>query len=730
MPRMMLPSFSGGEVTPGLYGRVDLAKYNTSLKTCLNTIVHAHGGASNRPGTMFSAYSIGSETRFITFQYNTVQGYVLEFGDYVLRVIKDGGLISHTTDTTDAWATATEYTVNDSVNDGTDVYRCIADHTSASTDEPGTGVNWETYWVQDDVMQVTTPYASGDLELLKFTQSADVLYFGHGDYPAYTLTRTAHTSWAFTALDFQPQVLPPTSLAGTYDGTGSFDVEYKVSAVSDSGEESLPCTEITVNADPSNNWEAGKKVSLSWDDMSVASYNVYKNANGYSGYIGSTEGTEFFDINIEPDVGQGPQQGFTGFSEANDYPKVPSFFQQRLVYGGTNARPQTVFASQTGLFNNFSTSSPLSDSDAIEATIAATQVNEIRHFVPMSKMLVMTSGAEWAMGPGQNSDAVTPTSVNFEIQGYRGCSHVPPLVIGQTVLFVQRGGAKVRDLAYQLTSDAYVGSDLTVLADHLFKGRKIISWAYQQDPDSIIWCIRDDGVMLGFTYLKEHEVWAWHRHVTDGEFMDVAVLNGDDEDEVYLKVKRTLGGEVKYCIEKLAIRLEDDDLVKAWFVDCGLRYEGSPATTISGLDHLEGKTVAILADGSMQAQQVVSGGSITLADAASTVLVGLPFTSDVQPLRIDINDAQTWQGATKNIPSVTLRFWNSLGGYCGPDEDNLVPVYPPIPTNFGEPPALRTDDYPMLLLSQWNTKGSILFRQTDPLPFTLLAIIPEVELGG
>lgn len=731
MPRYIQPSFSGGEISPGLGGRVDLAKYNTALKTCLNAFVHAHGGVSNRPGTIFVNEALGAITKLVPFQFNVEQGYVLEFGDYVMRVLKDGGLVSHTVASTTAWATATDYVVNDFVNNGGTVYRCIQAHTSSATDEPGVGANEATYWTADAILRVTTPYPEADLELLKHTQSADTVFFAHPSHPQNLLTRTDHTAWAFTEQTFTPSITAPANLSGSYNGTGGYDVEYKVSSVGSDGEESLPSAVATVSADPSNNWEAGKYVALTWDAHADAEkYNVYKNSNGYFGWIGTVEGTSFNDDNIEAKVDDGPQSEFTGFSQAGEYPGAVSFFEQRLIYGSTNDQPQTVFTSQTGIFDNFSTSSPLKDTDSIEATLAATQVNQIRYFVPLDKLIMMTSGAEWVMQPGQNSDALTPTSVQFKIQGYRGCANVPPLIIGGTVLFVQRGGSKVRDLAYKLTADKFEGDDLTVLSDHLFENNSITEWAYQQDPYSIIWCVRDDGVLLGFTYLKEHEVWAWHRHTTDGLFKDVAVLEGDSEDEIYFTIEREINGQTKHYVEKLAIRLQDKDLENAWFVDSGLRYEGAPATVISGLDHLEGETVSILADGNVQGQQAVVGGQITLGAAASKVTVGLPYVSDIETLRIDIADSETWQGTMKNIPKVVLRFYNSLGGWVGPDEGNLVPITPPLPANYGDYPPLRSDDYDVMLLPVWNSKGSILFRQTDPLPFTLLAIVPEVELGG
>jgi hypothetical protein len=406
------------------------------------------------------------------------------------------------------------------------------------------------------------------------------------------------------------------------------------------------------------------------------------------------------------------------------------FFEQRLILGGTNNQPQTVWTSQTGIFNNFAEANPLKDSDGIEATIVSRQVNEIRHFVPLQDLIIFTAGAEWKMTHGSTADALTPTSIQFKVQGYRGSSHVPPLVVGDTVLYLQRGGRIVRDLAYDLMSDAYKGSNLIVLADHLTRNNKIVSWAYQQNPYSVVWCVRDDGVLLGLTYMREHEVWAWHRHETDGKFLDVCVLEGDDADECYFLVAREINGETKYYIEKLAERMENDELKNAWIVDCGLRYEGAAAATISGLSHLEGKELAGLADGSPLPPLTVENGAVTLPRAASLVTLGLPYTSDLETLNIDLNAAETMQGRKKNIAAVTLRFENALGGFVGSDEDGLVEIKPPLPALWGEALSLRTDDYRISIPPAWNTNGRILFRQTQPLPVTILAVIPEVKIGG
>lgn len=676
--RLLQPSFAAGELTPSLYGRVDLAKYNVGARQLRNFFVHAHGGASNRPGTQYVDTALGI-TRLEPFQYNVEQTYMLEFSNLKMRVLKDGGLVL----------------------DGA------------------------------TPLEVVTPYPESVVADLKFVQSADVMYITHPSYAPRTLTRSSHTSWTFGTIAFAPTIAAPTDLAGSYNGTGSFNIQYQVSAISATGEESLPCTAITVSADTAGSWEAGKVVTLTWTAVSGAEfYNVYKNSRGYYGFVGTADGTTFVDDNIDSDEADGPQSANNPFVGANNYPGVAGIFQQRLVFGRTNTLPQTVWASQTGKFTNMSTSRPLKDDDSIEATLASTQVNEVRWLIPFSELIVFTAGGEWLMTNGSNSDALTPTSVQYKPQGYRGCADVKPLVIGDTVLFVQRGAQVVRDLQYRLESDKYTGNNLSVLSEHLFRGKTIVSWAYQQNPYSLIWAVLSDGSFCSFTYLYEHEVWAWCPQETDGFVEDVAVIPGATEDEAYFVVRRTIGESTVRFVEKLASR-EFDSVEDAFFVDCGLTYSGTAATVISGLDHLEGETVSILADGNVVPQQVVTDGEITLPQAATTVHVGLPYTSTLETLSVDIQSGgDTLQGKKKVINRVTLRLEKTRELFIGPDVGHLVEV--PFRTDEGYEEATRlfTGDKTIVIRSSWGTDGRVTIRQQEPLPITVLAIIPEVSPGG
>lgn len=729
--RILQPSFAAGELTPALHARVDLNKYAVGAKQLKNFFVHAHGGASNRQGTAFVAAALGA-TRLEPFQYNVEQSYMLEFSDNRMRVLKDGGLVVHTLDTVSAWGASVEYEVNDFVKNDGNIYRCIGGHTSQADREPGVGAQWTTYWVEDAVLRVTTPYPETVIRELKFVQSADTMFITHPAYPPQTLTRTAHTAWAFATITFAPGIAAPTGLAGSYDGTGSYTISYKVAAVSETGEESLPSAKVDVNADTSGSWEADKHVALSWNAVTGASYyNVYKNTRGYYGFAGTADGTTFKDDNIDPDEEDGPKAHKDPFDGVGKYPGVAGIFQQRMVFGRTDQEPTTIWTSVTGFLNNMSTSRPLKDDDAITAPLASLQVNEVRWLIPFDALVVFTSGGEWLMTNGTNSDALTPTSVQYKTQGYRGCADVKPIVIGETILYVQRGGQVVRDFKYKLETDKYAGENLTVLSEHLFRSAHIVAWGYQQNPHSVVWTVLSDGTFLAFTYLYEHEVWAWAPQQTDGFVEDVAVISGDGEDEVYFVVKRTVGDADVRFIEKLHTRTFEE-VSDAFFVDCGLTYDGVAATTISGLEHLIGREVAILADGNVVARRTVSpSGTITLDQEATKVHVGLPYSSTLETLNVDFSsNAGTLQGAKKAIPRVTLRLENTRALFLGSDISHLIEV--PFRTDEGYNVATRlfTGDKTVPIRSSWGTDGRVVIHQQDPLPITVLAVIPEVSPGG
>jgi hypothetical protein len=687
MPAIPQRSFSGGELAPSLHARSDLAKYQSGAKTLRNMIVLAHGGASNRPGTKYIAEVKDSteRVRLIPFQFSVSQTYVLEFGDLYMRVFTDGAQV------------------------------LLA------------GVPYE----------IATPYTTADLPTLKYVQSADVMTIAHPSYAPRNLSRTAHTAWTLATITLAPALAAPAGPVATpTNGSGAVPTHtdsYKVTAVaSETLEESLPSVAATCLNFPLSP-ATGTYNTVTWSAVTGATkYNIYKESNGSGihGYIGSATALTFTDTNLAPDDSDTPPGARDPFTGTN-YPGVVTYHQQRRVFGGSTSAPQTVWMSQSGNYSNFNVSSPSRDDDAVTFTLASPQVNEIRHFVALADLLVLTSGGEFKVtgGGSGGGDAITPSAVVVRPQGYRGCSHVPPLIIGETALFVQAKGAIVRDIGYSLDTDGYTGNDLSVLSNHLFEGLTLDEWAYAQAPHSIVWAVRSDGVMLSLTYMREHQVWAWCQHDTAGLYESVCTVSEGTEDAVYVAVKRTINGVVRRYVERLQSRIVND-VRDSFFVDSGLTYDGAAATVISGLDHLESETVTILADGSVSASQIVSAGTVTLPAAASVVHVGLAYSSEIKTLDFDLAQARAPANAKRRVTEVVVKVERSRGLWVGPNADNVIEVKQRDVEPYGDPIELVTADIKIAIPPSWGRSGSIVLQQIDPLPLTVLAVLPEVEIGG
>lgn len=755
LTRQMQPSFTAGELSPQLYGRVDLTKYQTGLKTAKNVFVYPHGGVANRAGLEFceEVRDSSKATHLIPFQFNTTQNYVLEFGDLYMRVLKDGSqVLSTTVRTITGVAGSTVTSVAHGFSNGQEVYIVgvvgavalngrnfrVTNVTADTFDlldlygNPVVGTGYVSGGTATAVYQITTPYAEADLFDIQFAQEADVMYLTHTAYEPRKLARTGDASWTLTVPSFAPAITAPASCSAVATvGTGATSYQYRVSAVSSAtGEESLPSTVST--AITNDLTVAGNKNTVSWPTVAGAGrYIVYKLDNGVYGYIGGTEGLSFVDQNITADLADTPQTGNNPFLGAGNYPRCVTFHEQRLVFASTALNPQAVYMSQSANYENFGSSSPQKASDAITFRQRGRKVNEIRSMISTKGLMLLTSAAEWII-TGGNDGVITPSSIVPQNQGYRGASKVAPLVVGNVILFPQRSGGVIRDFSYDFGSDSFTGADLTIMARHLFKKRSVKAWAYAQSPDSVVWCILDDGSLVSLTYMREHEVWAWTRHDTDGVFEDVVVEENDDRDVPYFIVRRTINGQTKRYIERLADR-EIVTLDDCFFVDAGLKYDGAPISSISGFWHLEGESVVALADGNVVKNLTVANGSVALPAAASVVSVGLPYSSEIETLAMDVGAIRglgTVQGRFKSIAALTLRVELSRGMFLGPDRTRMREWKQRSNEAYGTPIALYTGDFEQTLDADWNTNGSVVIQQRDPLPMNVLAIMPDVAIGG
>lgn len=413
------------------------------------------------------------------------------------------------------------------------------------------------------------------------------------------------------------------------------------------------------------------------------------------------------------------------FSEFRGYPKTIIFHQDRLCFGATRSEPQTTWCSQTGDYTNFGTSSTLKDTDAITLNLPSRKTNEIKNMVGLKDIISFTSASEWRLGA--SGEVLTPTSATQSLQENIGSNSSDPVLVGNRAVFISPMGTVVRDIGYDYSVDGFVGGNLSIFSTHLFSNFSIGEMAYQQEPDSIVWAIRSDGKLLSLTYMREQQVQAWTWHETDGLFESTCSLPGDGQNDVYFVVKR---GSKRF-IEKMGKRLISSNPADAFFVDAGLTYNGSPTSTISGLGHLEGKTVSVLADGYVLPRKVVSSGSISLGASYSKVHVGLPYETDIETLNIEISvqDGISY-GRSLRVAEARISFLDSRGGYIGGNEDSLDELIQLSGTDLGSPLSYYTGEFAQAINSNYEEGGRILFRQSDPLPMTILAIMPKVVFGG
>jgi len=664
-----LTNFTGGELSPRLDGRNDLAKYNSGCKTLENMIVYPHGSASRRSGTQFVAEVKDStkKTRLISFEFSTVQTYILEFGDQYIRFYKDNGQI-------------------------------------LSGGSP---------------YEISSPYLEAELFDIKFAQSADTMYICHPNHSPKKLTRSGHTNW--TLVDdviingpFMDHNVETTTANPSHKSVGQTTTVTFSSTTGINANQGFLSTDV------------GRLVHIQDGHFKITS-------------VTSTTvvvGIVIVDLGISSSTTTDFALG--AFSDTTGYPSCVTFFEQRLVFAGTTAQPQTIFFSRSADYENFDDKyhETVADDDAIVYTIASNQVNAIRFLTATRTLIIGTAGGEFAADGGGTGEAITPTNILINKQSNHGAANVDGISLGNATLFLQRAKRKIRELAYNFDVDGYVAPDLTILAEHITESG-ITQMAYQEEPNSIVWCVRTDGQLLGFTYQREQQVTAWHRHIFGGSFgsgnavcESVEVLPTDDSEyQVWVIIKRTINGVTKRYVEYLhKFDFDETDDTSFNYLDSQLAYNGSATTTISGLDHLEGETVSVLADGSTHPNKVVSSGGITLDRSSTKVKVGLPYVSLLQTMRIDAGaNNGTSQSKTKRIYEITARLYESIGIEIGPDLNNMERIPFRSSANLMDSGInVFTGDKEIEFRGNYETDGFIFVRQNQPLPLTVLSLYPRL----
>ena len=782
-------SFAGGEITPAMYARVDQSRYQTGLRTLRNRIVMRHGGATQRPGSMYVGTTLngGNAVRLIPFIYNETglgQSYVLEFGNMYIAFIQNGGYL---------------------LNNGAPYI-------------------------------ITSPYAQADLPNLEFDQCADIVTITNQNYPIQELKRVNPLNWTIGPIVVGPSIGTINLTTFTAMGTGGgFFLYYAVAAVNAQGEEGIVNGKQFAGLALSS---ATTPVNLSWVAVpNAVTYRVYNyglagNVTAY-GYIGTTGNTSFTDAGTTPDYNNGP------VIQINPFANTPN-------------NPLGFWGSTPGDFYNFNVHPLSQDDDAILSSVAGQEVNAIQHITELKYMLMLTAGAELFV-QGNGSGVVTPSAINASAQSQYGAGPLRPLKVGDILLFVQALGSFIRDFVFDFVIDGYRGNDITLFSSHLFEGYQIVDWAYQKVPDSIIWAVRSDGVLLSCTYLREQQVLAWARHdFTNGFVENVCAIPENGQYAVYVVVRRVINGLTLRYIERISSRIWTDP-INASYLDCYSTYDGrntgsttmtltasggfqsgtgteyqqlltltsntpyfgsgqtaqigdaiflqdalfvssqgsegnqircsiqaitsntvatvtpnravptefqAIATTnwvravksLSGLGYLQGQQVSVWADryvvGSPLNPQVEQSytisptGTLTLDKCYGVIYVGLPMVADFETLAIDTTFGDSMLGETKNISEVIVYLYNTrsfFGGTRNPDTDpdNIVNGIVQNPLfnltenkaqanrqTYDAPPSLITGAAFTSVNCNWSEEGRIFVRNVDPIPSTILAVVP------
>jgi hypothetical protein len=818
----LINSFSAGELSPLFDARSELEEYAAGCKSIENFMPLIEGPAERRGGTRFvrEVKDSTDRTGTLRFEFNVEQAYILEVGDQYIRFYTDHGIV-----------------MNGSAP-----------------------LSVATPWIAADLFD-----ADGNFQL-RSVQSGDVLYITHTDesYPVQKLTRSGALSWALT--EFVPtggpfEDLDPDETVTVYASASTGNVTLTASAAGTFNANHID-TLFYLEQKPTDTtvlWEAGKSINA--NDIRRAESRNYQAVNtATSGTVqpAHTSGA-IYDGNtgvqwtfLDPGygwakitavasggasatatvlsripagaVGSGnpsTRWAFGAWSDASGWPSHVTFFRERLVFARASTRQ--LWFSQSGDFENFKDrddGGEVVKDSALTIEVTSDQVNRIEWLAPADALLVGTAGGEFSIREITTTEAFGPGNAKSKPESSYGSRAVNPARVGDSVLFVQRSGRKMRDIAYTLETEGYRSTNLSVLARHLFpKGKSITAIAYQQEPNSIIWVLRSDGKLFATTLNVNQRRFGWHRHPIGGsgivEAIEVIPNPDTDADELWMIVRRTIDSQTVRYVEYMEPPLDaEQDIIEAFYVDSGLTYDGSVAQTltpgagstvvdtenvaftaggsafvsgdlgkeiryryqdadevyhtaraeitavnsatvvhatiiaafpstsaiaasgwaitvssISGLDHLEGETLDILADGSPHSQVAVASGAITLERPAWYIHAGLSCPAKIKSMRLDTGAMNgTAQGKTKRVDTGVVRLYNTVGGSVGPDEDNLDEILfrsaddlmdEPLPPFSGDKDIAWPDGY--------TTDAHLMYYNDQPLPATVVGFMPIVE---
>ena len=749
---MLQASFSAGEISPDVASRVDLDKYQSALLQAKNCFVRPYGSVYRRQGLLYMATLNPGNERLQEFAVNADTSYLLEFRDSTLRIWKDDG------DTLTLKATLSHPFAGSELHklrfaqsadvmfiaSGSHPVQVLTRHSDTSWTIADMVLDASYYDIMTAEEGVTVS-SSGITGTVTLTASGSIFSSGQvGNW-----IRLDHDMASLTkSLELKSGSMSGTSdsiLAGAEGwkvishGTwkGSFSVKYskdntnwKMLRTYTSDSDYNPSESGTFD-EPTYIRVTGTITSGSVTiDLTRLPYTHH----GTVKLTGYTSATKMTGNVIDKLAGTGAcdDYAFGPWSADYGYPACVTFFQDRLCFAASNKYPYMVWMSRTGDYFNFGTEQvdgTLTDDSAIALSFISRRDYRILHMVATSDLIIMTEGNEWIIS---GNSTVTPTKVTPQLQTFRGCTDVDPVIIGNDIIYIQRRGKTVRDMQYNYASDAYDGTDLTLLAKHITRSTTVMDAAYKQEPDYMMFFVLADGSCACLTYIKDQKVYAWSRNVTDGNIKAVCVISNALDEDVYFVVER----DGKNYIEKLAEYPESEYPNDYVMLDAAVwGVNGTPSNTIT-VAHLAGKTVDVLADGDHHAGlEADANGVITLPDGilCSAYVAGLPYNAvlELPNIELQLRDG-SMQGRRKKVSEVILRLSNSLGGSIGVVESNVDHINY---EEYGDQVVkLHSGDkrvsVPNIPIGGQEENGRVVITLDAPYPFNLSSIVRVVTIGG
>lgn len=787
---MRVPSttYAGGEIGPGLYGRVDLNKYQTGVAFAENFHVAVEGGLYKRWGH----YYVGKpkfqnlDTKIVRWQIAPDDSYILEFGHLYIRLVRLGGYVQ--------WP--------------------------GHTPLPGAA---ETN--VDGFLEIATPYQSVHVRELKFAFANDIVYIFHKNYQPRELRRISLNDWEFGTRTFNPEESAPTGLTVVHevaqsDGTWGTkadpgspvdndnylpapkNIQYAISATMADGSETLASPIVTKLSDLGYH---RLRNHISWNAKTGAQqYTIYKGQNGILGFIGyvSPSSLVYIDNNIAPSFDVVPVKPFTGFGSAQ-HPRVGEFYKQRMAYGATEKEPQKLWFSRPGFFTTLSTSIPSQNDDAIEVQLVGNSRHTINHMIQLKKFIVFTDTAEWVIQTAAN-EALAPGSIDpVPETAYGSDPFLSPMAIGDRILFIQNISGAVRDMGYEFTTNAYDADDLSRLSRHLFENKRVVAWDYADFPHNAIWTVCDDGSLPTMTYVREHEIWGWTHMVTQGEYLDVASVSEINQHASYFLIRRQIAGNWVTTLER-SETIFSDRIEDHFYVDCGLTYSEPRAVSnlaaaggeltftvtphtldpgeeveietplwhlrcrvtavagnnitvvprysrpvpdevptaatvylcanhLTGFEHLAGHEGCVaLADGKVIKDLTVSSsGEVNLPYHAARVHLGLPYSAEMRTLSLDTQQA-VGQFIERTVDDIYIHLKDSRGVLVGSAQTDreLYRIPGRSIEDMDEANATLDGVYQVPSHVGWDNTAAVIVRSEEPLPCHILNIVPDLQYGN